>query len=116
MVFSELGTLSGVILDSSDSSDLFSTDVDGRKLPQTSLEKVINQFLYRKLWVVQHRYAVSEHVPMSQLLTDSQLQLIADYCPCVEWEVCDLVGFEASIMWSPVLLPVIWDYLRGLRK
>lgn len=116
MISSELDMVPGVIIDSSDSSDLFSTDVDGRKLPQTSLKKVINQFLYRKLWLVQHRYAVSEHVPMSQLLTDDQLQLIADHCPCVEWEVCDLVGFEASIMWSPVLLPVIWDYLRGLRK
>lgn len=113
MIPGEGDMLPGVIIDS---GDLFSVDVDGRRLPQTALRKVTNQLLYRRLWVAQHRYASSEHIPMINLLTEDQLCLIADYCPCVEWEMCDLVGYRDTIMWSPVLLPVIWDYLRSLRK
>ena len=103
----------GVIIDN---GGLFDTTVDGRRIPKTALKSVPSQSLYRQLWITQHRTAVKDHIPMTLLLTDDELMLLADHCPCVEWEMVDLVGYHSTLMWSPVLLPVIWNYLRGLRR
>lgn len=46
-------------------------------------------------------------------LTDGQLRDIASRRPCVEWELADIVGFAATMDWADVLLPVVWNHLRG---